>query len=270
MAHHLEDRYMGPFPLVAPSTDQRFRWEPSQRRVRVVVDGVAIADSKHVMLLLEAGRLPIYYFPWADVRAETLERTDHTTDSDLKGTASYWTVRVGERTIENAAWSYEAPPATGPAIRGFVAFYWDLMDAWYEEEERAFAHARDPYKLIDVRQSSRRVRIELAGVTLAQTSRPRLLFETGLPVRYYIPPEDIRMDLLEPTATTSQCAYKGQASYWSARIGDHLYDDAAWTYPEPLALAAQVAGLVSFFQERVDAVVVDGELVERPRTPWAK
>jgi uncharacterized protein (DUF427 family) len=270
MAPHLEDIYMGPRPLVAPSPGLRFRWEPTQRRVRVVLGDTTIADSTHVMLLLEAGRLPVYYFPRSSVRMDLLERSEHTTESDFKGTATYWTVRAGERVVENAGWSYNAPPVSGPAMGGYVAFYWNLMDAWYEEQERAFAHARDPYKLIDVRQSGRHVRIGLASETLAETRRPKLLFETDLPMRYYIPPEDVRMDLLEPTATTSQCAYKGQASYWSARIGEHVFEDVAWCYREPLALAAQVAGMVCFFQERVDAVVVDGEPVERPQTPWAR
>lgn len=270
MRKHLEDLYLGPLPLVAPSSDRRFVWEPSQRQVRVVFGGETLAQSTHVMLLLEAGRLPVYYFPRADVCAGALERTDHTTPSALKGPATFWTVRVGEHVAENAAWSHETPPADGPEMAGYVAFYWDMMDAWYEEDERAYAHARDPYKLIDVRQSSRHVRVELAGVTVAETCRPRLLFETGLPARYYIPREDVRMDLFEPSATTTQCAYKGQASYWSARIGGRLYEDVVWSYHEPLALAAQVKDDIGFFQEREGTLVeVDGEPVERPHTPWS-
>jgi uncharacterized protein (DUF427 family) len=188
----------------------------------------------------------------------------------LKGVATYWTLRAGERVAENAAWSYDAPPADGPDFKGHVAFYWNEMDAWYEEEERAFAHARDPYKLIDTRQSARHVRIEHAGVTVAETRSPQLIFETGLPVRYYIPIEDVRMDLLEPSETKSQCAYKGEASYWSLRVGEQDYPDVAWYYPEPLTIVKPVAGLVAFFQERVDAVFVDGEQIERPHTPWAR
>jgi uncharacterized protein (DUF427 family) len=235
----------------------------------VVFGGQTIADSTRVMLLLEAGRLPVFYFPQEDVRQGILERTDHTTRSPLKGDATYWTVRAGDRVAERAAWSYEDPPADGPGVKGYVAFYWSEMDAWYEEEERAYAHARDPYKLVDVRQSGRHVRVEHGGVTLAETRHPRLLFETGLPVRYYLPPDDVRLDLLVPSATVSQCAYKGEASYWSARIGEWEYPDVAWRYREPLALVAPVAGLICFFQERVDAIVVDGERVEKPRTPWS-
>lgn len=270
MTFHLEDVFMGKGLLIVPAPDQPYRWESTPRRVRTLFGGESIADSTHVMLLLEVGHLPVYYFPWADVRADFLERTQHTTESPLKGTASYWTVRVGDRVAENAAWSYEAPEPGGPDLTGYVAFYWNEMDAWYEEDERAFAHARDPYKLIDVRQSTRHVRVELAGETVAETHRPKLLFETGLPVRYYIPSEDVRMDLLETSATHSQCAYKGEASYYSARIGDHVFEDVAWYYPEPLVLVTPIVGLVAFFQERVDVVFVDGERIKRPQTPWAR
>jgi uncharacterized protein (DUF427 family) len=270
MAVHLEDRSIGSAPLTVPSPEARFRLERSPRRVRVVFGGETIADSVHVLLLLEHRHLPVFYFPLADVRAGTLERTEHTSESALKGVATYWTVRAGDRVAENTAWSYDTPPADGPDLKGHVAFYWNEMDAWYEEEERAFAHARDPYKLIDTRQSSRHVRIEHAGVTVAEAHRPQLIFETGQPVRYYIPTEDVRMDLLEPSATKSQCAYKGEASYWSLRVGEQVYPDVAWFYSEPLTLVKPVAGLVAFFQERVDKVFVDGEQIERPDTPWAR
>jgi uncharacterized protein (DUF427 family) len=263
---HLEDIYMGAH--ASPALERGFRWEPSPRRVRVMFGGETIAESTRVMLLLEAGRLPIFYFPRQDVRLDLLERTNHTTYSSLKGDATYWTVRAGDSAADNAAWSYENPPPGAPDLRGYIAFYWSEMDSWYEEEERAFAHARDPYKLVDLRQSARHVRVEHAGATLAESRRPMLLFETGLPIRYYLPREDVRMDLLEPTMSSSQCAYKGQASYWSARIGDTLFADVAWCYREPLALVAPIAGLICFFQERVDAIVVEGERVEKPKTPW--
>jgi uncharacterized protein (DUF427 family) len=270
MSRHLEDISLGYDTLVVPTRAQRFHLEPSPRRVRVVFGGATIAESTGVMLLREAGRLPVCYFPWSDVRADLLTRSEHIVTSDLKGLATYYHVRVGERTAENAAWSYEAPPPEGgPDLRGYGAFYWSAMDEVFEEDERAYAHARDPYKLIDTRHSSRHVRVVLAGTTLAETHRPTLLFETGLPVRYYIPLDDLRMDVLEPSDTQSQCAYKGVAAYWSARIGGRLYPDVAWYYREPLALVTPIAGLAAFFQERVDAIEVDGQTVERPRTPWS-
>lgn len=264
----LEDMMIG--PGASPSLTSGFRWEPSPRRVRVIFNDVAVADSPRVMLLHEFGRLPVYYFPLDDVRMDVLEATDHHTSSPLKGEASYWTVRVGDRAATNAAWSYAEPPSDGPRVKGYVAFYWNQMEAWYEEDERAVAHARDPYKLVDVRQSARHVRVVLGGQTVAETRRPKLLFETGLPVRYYIPEQDVRMDLLQPSDASSSCAYKGVASYWSAHIGGQVYKDVVWTYREPLALAAQVANLLCFFNERVDAIYVDGELVVKSRTPWSE
>jgi uncharacterized protein (DUF427 family) len=270
MPRYLEDAFLENHPLTAPMLGLRFLWEPSPRHVRAVFADTTIADSKRVMLLLEAGHLPVYYFPLEDVRRDLLERTEHTSTCHLKGAATYWTVRVGDRVAENAAWSYEAPPADGPAVAGYVAFYWSTMDAWYEEDERAYAHARDPYKLIDIRQSARHVRVELAGVTVAETRRPKLLFETGLPVRYYIPQADVRMDLLEPSATHTQCAYKGEASYWTVRAGEQAFRDIVWCYPEPLVLVAPIAGYACFYQERVDVMEVDGERLERPHTAWSK
>lgn len=271
MANHLEDRKLGMMPVTIPTLTPRFWLERSPRWVRAVFDGVTVADSKRVMLLREVGRLPVYYFPLADVRAELLERSGLSVPSEYKGDASYWNVRHGDRLAENAAWSYDAAIEGAPDLRGHIAFYWTDMDAWYEEDERAFAHARDPYKMgVDVRRSARHVRVEHAGVTLAETRRPFVLFETGLPVRYYFPAEDVRMDLLAPSPTITTCAYKGQASYWSARVGGQESADIAWTYREPLVVATPVAGAIAFFQERVDAIFVDGEQVERPETQWSR
>lgn len=264
----LEDIFMG--PIASPSFSEGFRWEGSRRRVRVVFAGVTVADSKRVMLLHEFGRLPVFYFPIEDVRADLLEATVHHTTSPLKGEASYWTLRVGDRVAENAVWSYPNPSPEGPRMQGYVAFYWGQMDAWYEEDERVFAHARDPYKRVDILPSSRHVRIVLGGVTIADTRRPRLLLETGLPIRYYIPEQDVRMELLEPTETTTRCPYKGQATYWSARMGERIFKDMVWCYREPLPACLPIAGFLSFFNERVDAIYVDDELLPTPKTIWSE
>jgi uncharacterized protein (DUF427 family) len=267
MERPLEDRQIG--PIASPATEQSFRWEPSPRHVRTIFAGETVADSTHVMLLLESGHLPVFYFPRADVRTDLLQRSDTATHSPLKGDATYWNLRVGERVAKDAAWSYENPPPGGPAMSDYIAFYWSKMDAWYEEDERAFAHARDPYKLVDTRRSSRHVRVALNGTVVADTHRPTLLFETGLPVRYYIPREDVRMHLLTPSPTHTQCAYKGEASYWSAQIGDKQYRDIAWSYEEPATLSAPIVGLICFFNERVDTLEVDGQLQEKPKTQWS-
>ena len=263
----LEDVFMG--QAASPSFDHGFRWEDSRRRVRVVFGGVTIADSRRVMLLHEYGRLPVFYFPVEDVRMDLVETTEHSTHSSLKGDASYWTIRVGDRIAENAAWSYLNPLPEGPPIKGYMAFYWDHTDAWYEEDEQVFAHARDPYKRVDILPGSRHIRVVLGGVTIAETRRPQLLLETGLPTRYYVPEQDIRMDLLEPTETTTRCPYKGQASYWSARFDDRVFKDIVWSYRDPLPACSPIEKLLCFFNERVDAIYVDGELIAVPKTPWS-
>jgi uncharacterized protein (DUF427 family) len=268
MKRFLEDLNIG--QSASPSFSQGFRWEDSHRRVRVVFAGVTVADSKHVMLLLEAGRLPVFYFPMADVRKDLMEASEHHTHSPLKGEASYWTVRVGDRVAENAAWSYPQPLPEGPQVQGYVAFYWDLMDAWYEEEQQVYAHARDPYKRVDILPSSRHVRIVLDGVTIADTNHPLLLLETGLPTRYYIPEQDIRMEYLESTESTSYCPYKGLANYWSASIGEKIFKDIVWSYHEPLPECIPIAHYKSFYNERVDAIYVDDELIPVPKTMWSE
>jgi uncharacterized protein (DUF427 family) len=264
----LEDMFMG--QMASPSFSEGFRWEDSRRRVHVVFADVIVADSKRVMLLHEFGRLPVFYFPMDDVRMDLLEATEHHTSSPLKGKASYWTVRVGKRVAENAAWSYPKPLSEGPNLAGYVAFYWDQMDAWYEEEERVFAHARDPYKGVEILTSTRHVRVVLGGVTIAESKCPQILIETGLPTRYYIPEQDVRMDLLEATETITHCPYKGQASYWSARIDGQFFKDVVWSYQEPLPACSPITKLLCFYNERVDALYVDDELLVAPKTRWSE
>ena len=143
------------------------------------------------------------------------------------------------------------------------------MDAWYEEDDEVYVHPRDPYKRIDVLHSSRHVRVVIAGETVAETRRPCLLFETGLPTRYYVPREDVRMDLLEPTELTTRCPYKGMASYWSVRVGDYVAENGVWSYSDPIPECAKIKDRLCFYNERVD-LYVDGELQSRPQTMWSQ
>lgn len=250
--------------------DYRVLFEPSPRRVRVAFNGATIADSTSAHLLFETRHLPVYYFPRADVRMPLLAPTAHRTFCPYKGNASYWTIRVGDRTSENAVWSYPDPYDEVAAIRDFVAFYWDRVDHWYEEDDEIFVHPRDPYKRVDVVASSRAVKVILGGETIAETRRARFLFETRLPTRYYIPAEDVRMDLLAPSDRTTACPYKGRARYWSARIGDRLFPDIVWSYQEPIPECPKIKGYLCFFNERVDTILVDGEEVPRPLTKWSR
>jgi uncharacterized protein (DUF427 family) len=250
--------------------DYKITFEPSSRRVRVQFNGATVADSTNAHLLFETRHLPVYYFPRADVRMDLLTPTDHHSFCPYKGTASYWTLRVGDRTAENAVWGYPDPFEEVAAIGDFVAFYWDRVDHWYEEDEEIFVHPRDPYKRIDVIQSSRPVQIVLGGQVVADTRRARFLFETRLPTRYYIPPEDVRRDLLIPSGKATACPYKGKARYWSVKIGDRMFEDIVWSYPEPIPECPKIKGYLCFFNEQVDEVRVDGKPVPRPLTPWSK
>ena len=108
------------------------------------------------------------------------------------------------------------------------------MDAWYEEDEQVFVHPKDPYHRVDVLESSRNVKVTVDGEVVAVTDRPKVLFETGLPPRYYIPPEDVREDILVASEKTTQCPYKGVASYYSVEAGGERVEDLVWYYPEPL------------------------------------
>jgi uncharacterized protein (DUF427 family) len=255
------------FDVRAPR-DHALYLEESPKRVRVVLDGETVADSRRAKLMHEAGLLPVYYFPREDVRMELLEESDHTTHCPFKGDASYWSVRVGERLVENAVWGYPEPIDSCPPIAGLAAFYWNKMDEWYEEDEQVFVHPKDPYHRVDVLESSRHVKVKVGGEVVAETERPMILFETGLPPRYYIPPEDVREDVLVESEKTTQCPYKGAASYYSVEAGDGRVEDLVWYYPEPLPEVGKIEGLLCFFNEKVD-LEVDGEEQDRPRTQWS-
>jgi uncharacterized protein (DUF427 family) len=246
------------------------RLEECPKRVRVYLGAVPVADSRHVLTMFETGHLPVYYFPLSNVRAELFTESDHHTVCPFKGTASYYSAQVGDNLAENAAWTYPEPlEGAPPQLADRVAFYWAKMDAWYEEDEEVYVHPRDPHKRIDVLQSSRHVEVRIAGETVAETRRPVLLFETHLPTRYYLPKLDVRLDVLEPSETTSRCPYKGVASYYSVKVGGEVAPDIAWYYPHPTLECSKIENMVCFFNEKVEELYVDGELQQRPSTAWS-
>ena len=244
-------------------------FEDSPRRLRVMFAGETIADARHPRLMHETKHLPVYYVHASDVRMDLLEATDHASHCPFKGDACYWTVKVGERVAENAVWSYPDPYDEVAEIKHHISFYWDKMDAWYEEDEEIFVHARDPYKRIDVVNSLRRVEVVLGGEVVADSTRARFLFETGLPTRYYLPRDDVRMDLLEPNQAHTRCPYKGIASFYNARAGGTLYENIVWFYPEPIAECPKIKDYLCFFNEKVDEIRVEGEVVPKVETPWS-
>ncbi len=246
--------------LTTHYTSDVIRIEPSPKWVRAVLAGRVTVDSRRAVLLLERGHVPVYYFPMEDVRMDFMSTTDHRTLCPYKGEASYWSLTLGDSTVENAAWGYPTPSASAPEpeeapdLRGYVAFYWNKVEAWFEEDEEVFVHPRDPYKRVDVVQSSRHVRVVVGDETVAETDKPVLLFETGLPTRYYIPKVDVRMDLLVPSEKLTRCPYKGEAGYYSVAAGGRVAEEIAWYYRYPTMESAKIAGRICFFNERVDAL----------------
>jgi uncharacterized protein (DUF427 family) len=260
----------GRFNFEVPRERGVIYFEDSPRRIRARFGGETIVDSRHAKLLHEQNHLPIYYFPEADVRMDLLEPTDHSTRCPFKGQARYWSVRVGDRVAENAAWGYPEPIEDAPPLDGYVALYWNKMDEWLEEDEPAIVHARDPYHRVDVLDTSRHVRVSVGGESVADTTRAKVIFETGLPPRWYIPPEDVRADALVDSDTRTGCAYKGFASYKHVKAGEagDTEEDLIWFYDDPSREVAPIKGHLAFFNERVD-IEVDGELQERPVTQWS-
>ena len=220
--------------------------EPTPRWVRVRSGDEWVADSRRALLLAwyGPGMLPTYCIPAEDVRTDLLPA-------------------LGDAAIE-----LHDLPAPIAAANGMWTFTWDGRVHWFEEAMEVFVHAKDTSKRVDVVPSERHIRVEVAGELVAESRRPHALFETTLPTRWYLPPEDVRMDLCEPSGTVTRCPYKGTARYWSVRAGGQLHRDLAWSYPDPIPENPRIAGLISFFNERVD-LTVDGELQGRPHTPWS-
>jgi uncharacterized protein (DUF427 family) len=244
----------------------RIRLEPSPKRVRVQLGGLTVADSGRAVLVWEKPYYPTYYFPIDDVRTDLLVPGPGVSHSPSRGDGTLYTVTAGARTVPGAAVRYEQSPI--PQLRDLVRFDWDAMDHWFEEDEEVYTHPRDPYTRVDILASSRRVQVEVDGVTVADSTSPRLLFETGLPTGYYLPKTDVRMDLLGHTDTSTGCPYKGTAEYWSIDVNGRAHPDIAWSYNAPFAESQKIAGLIAFYNEKVD-LVVDGLRLERPQTKFS-
>ena len=271
------------------------RHEPTAKRIQAVLGGDTIVDSTRAVLVWEPRRIvPSYAVPVEDVRGDLVPADAGSGTAGVAGAAGpgddvgvaladVTALRVlnpripftvhstaGEAVDLRAAGQVRPGAGFRPAdldLAGLVILDFAAFDAWYEEDELNVAHPRDPFHRIDVLPSSRQVRLELDGQLLAVSSRPVLLFETMLPTRYYLPRADVTAELV-PSPTTTWCAYKGEASYFSVSAGGRLVPDIAWSYPDPQHDAARVRDLIAFFDERID-VVLDGERCARPVTPWS-
>ncbi|QUR68665.1 DUF427 domain-containing protein [Mycobacterium spongiae] len=247
------------YPAMAAA---RGRIEPAPRRVRGYLGPELVFDTTAARYVWELPYYPQYYVPLADVRAEFLRDENHPQRVQLGPSRLHSLVGAGQ-TFRSAARVFDA--GTDSPVSGTVRFEWNPL-RWFEEEEPIYGHPRNPYSRVDALRSHRHVRVELDGTPLADTRSPVLLFETGLPTRYYIDPGDVAFEHLEPTATQTLCPYKGTTSgYWAVRIGDALHSDLAWTYHYPLPAVTAIAGLVAFYNEKLD-IIVDGVPLPRPRT----
>jgi uncharacterized protein (DUF427 family) len=240
------------FDLAAAAPKHRIFFESFGPRLRAVVGDRVVLDSTRVKLLHETGIMARVYVPFEDLDATLLEPTDTVTHCPFKGDASYWTLRVGDRILEDAVWAYEAPLEAASWLAGYASLYWDRADAWLIEDERVFGHLRDPYHRVDVHEASRRARVTVDGVVVAETDRPKLLFETGIPVRVYVPSADVAPDALSRSEKRTICPYKGEATYWHVTANGRRAEDAAWSYEAPLPDALRVQGHVCFDGEGVE------------------
>ncbi len=262
----------------------RLRIEPSPYRVRAMLGTGplgqnTVVDTFTAKLIYLEGRHPEYYVPDEDVDWDKLEAgsgvvldpqgissepSREVTMNDGKvidanlatGLGDFQAIRVNGAIVGQRF-------GDGPAA-GLVRFDFKAMDAWFEEEEQLFVHVRDPYVRVDVIESSRHVEVAVNGTLVAKTDRPRLVTETGLPGRWYIPRVDINLGLLEPSETQSSCGYKGQAKWWNLALpGQDVVPNVAWGYQRPVPNASKLAGLICFFAEKetVETTIDGVELV---------
>jgi uncharacterized protein (DUF427 family) len=235
------------------------RYAATPKRIRALLDGRTVVDTRDALLVYEPRRVvPWYAVPPGDVRVELTEH-DPAPPPELRTPVlpprhPEWHTVPG-RSLHLDGHDEVAFRPDVPELDGRVVLHWEPFD-WLEEDQPVIGHPHDPFKRIDVLRSTRHVRVEVGGVTVAESSRPTMLVETSLPVRWYLPREDVRTDLLVPSDTHSVCAYKGVASYFSAPNAP----DVAWCYPDPLHDALPVKDLICFW--RPATVCVDGHAVD--------
>jgi uncharacterized protein (DUF427 family) len=225
----------------------RIFFEPFTRRVRAELAGETVIDTRNARLLHETGIAARLYVPLADVRADRLEPSELTTFCPFKGDATYRSLRVGDRIAQDALWLYEHPIETARWLEGYAGVYMDRFDRWLDEDDEVVGHLPDPYHRVDIRHSSRKVRVTAGDAVLAETSEPLIVSETGIVDRVYVPRSDVLVEL-ERSERVTACPYKGYSTYWSTSDAP----DIAWSYETPLPESLRLAGYVSFDGEGVE------------------
>jgi uncharacterized protein (DUF427 family) len=245
---------VGKFLVPEPLPKKLLYVERLRRRMRVRFGERWIAESENVLLLFEPGRYPVAYFPETDVSPDVLEKTENTTQHADLGLTSWYSVRADEQHVAaRGAWQHTGLPVYASELQGRVAFAWRAMDAFYEEDERIFGHAADPYHRIDIRQTTRNLVVRQGDRVVADTKRPLALYESGFAPRWYVPRDDVDESALTPVKLQTFCPYKGLCSYYS--VGDTR--QAAWSYHDAYSEVRRVSNLVSFEPDIV-TVYLDG------------
>ncbi len=242
------------------------RVEPVPRRIRAFIAGVPMLDTIRALYVWEWPYYPQFYVPVEDVTSGILV-DEGTTQNSRRGTIALHGVQLGAVQRAHCAKVHHESPI--PGLSGTVRFDWNAFDAWFEEDEQVFVHPRNPYVRVDALRSTRTVRVELGGVLLAESSAPVMVFETGLPTRYYFNRSEVSMDRLTPSPTVTECPYKGSTTgYWSVDIDGTMHSDVAWAYDFPTRQLLPIGGLIGFYNEHVD-ISVDGHRLDRPVTKFS-
>ncbi|MEP6954823.1 MAG: DUF427 domain-containing protein [Solirubrobacteraceae bacterium] len=237
--------------------------EPVPRRVRAKLGGDVVLDTIRALYVWEWPYYPQFYVPAEDVDPHALVDEEHVHRTS-RGTVARVGLRAGG--VERGGAGRRYLESRIDALVGRIRFDWEALDAWYEEDEEVFVHPRNPYVRVDALRSRRSVRVELDGLVLAQSAAPVMVFETGLPTRYYVDPSDVDFASLRPSETVTSCPYKGRTTaYWSVQTAEELHADLAWSYDFPTRQLLPVAGMVAFYNEQVD-VFIDSERQQRPTT----
>lgn len=246
---------------VGSKTASRILIERTPRWVRARFGEVFVGNTQQALFVHEqvpnGWKAPAYLFPEKDIRQDLLVFSGVTETPDRAGLATFYHVNVGGKVYQNAAFRYEDPSPGAEALKGHIGFVWKKVDQWFEEEEVIYQHPRDPYHRVDAIPSSRHIKVVLGGKVIAESRRPVIVYETGLRPRYYLPKVDIHEEFLERTELHTRCPYKGEASYWSATVDGKAFENIVWAYPQPFPDVQNLSGLLSFYNEKVDAVYVD-------------
>ncbi|KAF2817834.1 DUF427-domain-containing protein [Mytilinidion resinicola] len=231
--------------------DGPYKHESTPRRVRGLFNGAYAFDTIRAHYVWEIPNYPQFYIPIEDFTSDAKLEIAKEPVPKTDGGASLAVLTVGDKSTVKVI-SFKKGP-----LAGLVKTIFGAIDQWFEEETPIYIHPKDPYKRISILPSTRRVRVALDGVTLAETSASIFLLETSLRPRYYIPPTSVNWHLLSKSDTESGCPYKGTANYYNAEVNGKVYRDIVWWYQHPTMESAPIAGYLCFYNERVD-VHIDG------------